>query len=1400
MKFPAATITVTGANGASFVQEKTPNDIIFTDKNGKQYTVAANAPAGPIASSGQVAPGGIPTPKNTNGMGSGGVVAEISSPDVSVVFSKGDGKYAFDTAPTTQNGKLNKTYASLHQKSGGTYNVPFKAISNSPYEKDVIVATVDFKNGKTKKDLVFKTQNGTAIDSTQITWNGNVATLTLRKTLDFAKETVIATVRPAASKDPKEAAGKYDIAGTFDLWHLSNKKVNVTLVSVNGATLPNNAEKQLNEIYEPAGVTFVVNTTNISLDNSWGESIQTSESGLLATYTNEQQQITTNLQQKLGAAYKKDTYYIIYTDTPSDKSNILGFMPLKRQYGFIFNKNNTIRTLAHELGHGVFGLEHPFTEYNTTTTTDLLMDYDTGLALNHNDWQVIHAPGLQLYPFIQRDSDGELAKGFALAPDWSFVSNGDETTVKASGDTDTKGFLRGITTKEGTYIWKLKDGKYNYLHETTNKIYENPKVSPNANSTIWLFFENQNSRGKYIRTKYSVVEAIIKSKNETNLSKFIEKNRAKDLYTKGKDENRTTYWGYVGCSNCDNDGVENGNGSGGLVVDKTAKIPADELKQLIAQVSTSNQVNGINAKIFITAKDDTKGIAEVEKAIADLEKSNSREIYIWAKNYVANANFDLELAYGKGLSSKEKLDFDNFEATIQKINNQKESWLACLKFEGTYTYFNPLTAMLDGLAGLIGKAAIPAKYYNPDEPDYNSLPAKIYAYASGKIISEANSTDKYRASRQEFALVCGTWNGLVGTVEAIPAGVSMLMKLQGSAIDVIINHDGARDKLIKTLSNINKEQIDQILSTIGDEIEKGYKKYTKNPCMVSYASGQAVFVVASLFIGAGEANAAKTFLQTLEKLDVAGQLMGKVIAKAGKLVKCVLVKTGNVTKFVFKVGKAFFEPGLKLVKFGGETYCTLIPIPVDLSDNMAKAIEEAKKLLKDNKTRFEEALTPLKDENNAFLKDQDGNMLAEIEIDGQKITVLVNKDGTVLKNTAEEILQGTEKELLDAVTLASRLESPTFVVLKNEVNALGTLKPKFLEDFANASDDVLKELDDIVRFEDDYTAFKTLWKNSKAQDIKNNSTDIAKFKAWWYPNKAKVNNDFFINQKAYEQSLNTEYLKNLHLEKISSNVRGQYWNYYKQSQWDKLEALAKEYKINFDSYSNALWPPANGGYGPLAKRVPNMNEEFDRYGGSFGDFADGTPNLGGTYTSPMLNGKPYDFDGRALNIERNKYDFYYKIIIKDPSKFEIETNRAIPWFGKVGKAEQSRFIIKDLDPLTGRQKTWSQLAKEGSVEIQVIESPSGKYSTWVGKGRTISKSITASENTLSELKALGFTDDAATKIITKNKSLNLSEVEVKTLIQDLKNNSALIKAVTQNPENGIDAWKIFTDNKKAFCE
>ena len=496
VKNPDGSITVTSTTGVTSVLEKTVNDIVITDKDGKQFAVPANAPAGNIKQTGQLAPGGIPTSKNTNGMGSGGDVTEISSPDVNVVFSKGDGKYAFDTAPIAENGSLTKTYQTIPKKGGGTYKVNYKAISDNP-NTDVVVATVDFKNGKAKKDLVFKTQNGTAIDSTQIAWKDNVATLTLKKTLDFAKETIIATVKPATPKDPKEAAGKYDIAGTIDLWHLTNKKVNVTLVSVNKATIPNDVQEELNNIYEPAGVTFNVNTANVTLDNTWGESIETSESGLLATYTNEQQLITTNLKQKLGADYKNDTYYVIYTDAPASKSNILGFMPLKRQYGFIFNKTNIVRTLAHELGHGVFGLQHPFTEYNTSTTTDLLMDYGTGVTLSHNDWQVLHAPGLQLYPFIQGDSDGEyrineLISGITLDDLTSFA----ETEIP---------FL--TTTGE---VFKLKKEDFN-------------DISFNQNGTVFAFTKIELLKGE----RY--LSAVLKkdSKTFSGYSSDVNKDDAK---------------------------------------------------------------------------------------------------------------------------------------------------------------------------------------------------------------------------------------------------------------------------------------------------------------------------------------------------------------------------------------------------------------------------------------------------------------------------------------------------------------------------------------------------------------------------------------------------------------------------------------------------------------------------------------------------------------------------------------------------------------------------------------------------------------------------------------------------------------------------------------------------------
>ncbi|MFH6989227.1 AHH domain-containing protein [Flavobacterium collinsii] len=914
VKNPDGSITITGPDDVKVNLPKTVNDIIITDKNGKQYAVPANAPAGNIEKTGQLAPGGIPNSKNTNGMGSGGSVTEISSPDINVIFSKGNGTYAFDNAPAAANGSLGKTYETIPQKSGGTYNVNLKAISNSPNKTDIVIATANFKNGKTQKDIVFKTQNGTAIDSTQIVWNDNVATLTLKKTLDFAKETVIATVKPATSKDPKETAGKYDIAGAIDLWHLTNKKVNVTLVSVNNASIPSNVTGQLNTIYEPAGITFDVSTLNVTLDNTWGESIETSDSDLVNTYTPDQQQITNNLKAKLGADYKKDTYYIIYTGAPSDKSNILGFMPLKRQYGFIFNKTNTVRTLAHELGHGVFGLKHPFTEYNTATTTDLLMDYGTGVLLNHNDWQVLHAPGLQLYPFIQGDSAGELAGGYGLTPDWHFVRTNESTILSGSqvpvvGEGMLGGFESTENGKTINYIWNKNSNTYKVDGTGTDYPTTNYKDKLEDKVVVWLIYKNNEdcSKRKYIRTYYSQIKTDLPKHDLTEYITKIDKIEKAD-----KLEIFSNILGCVG-SNTDGNNSESGNYTNYVVnlakdankkytEDKTevstqeahlfdlATVISDKEKQkILSQLVGIKQSTKILTKIYLVdSKTPETKKTEINNYLNSLK---GKEIGLLI-DFTNASDPAIKTFLGDGIEGKGTAQMDKYLKALLEV---------LPKFDGTYTPFNPLTAMLDGLAGVIGEAKIPIRFYNPDEKDYNPIPGQVYSLLTFSIVKDklnnfvSNNNAyvaKYSDNRCSFAFTCGVWNGLVGAVGGVPEGASMIIKL-------ITNEDDQAVKLWDGLSKLS-------WSTIGDLAGDQWNKYSANPCMASYATGEVGFVVISCFYGAGEAKGLATFLQTLDRLDAVGALMGKFAKISSPFIKAGVNKFG---KFVV-TPLAKLEPGL----------------------------------------------------------------------------------------------------------------------------------------------------------------------------------------------------------------------------------------------------------------------------------------------------------------------------------------------------------------------------------------------------------------------------------------------------------------------------------------------------------
>ncbi|WP_028888923.1 EndoU domain-containing protein [Tenacibaculum ovolyticum] len=384
-------IVITTENGETQIITS-DKPVRITDKNGDQWTVKEDG----TVIKGKVAEGGVPTKNNTEGISSAGNVTEISSKDVRVKFIT-SGYYSNDIHnESITSSKYKKQYEFVKTHDDKEYSVLYKLVSDvSSNKTDVVKAEVSFANGKTKKDIVFKTKQGVKIDSS---WSDNVVTLKLKREFEFAKDEIIATVKP------KDSTKKYTVAGKLNIWHAKERSINLTLVSVNKANT-DGVKKRINEIYNKAGINFNITTDNIKLDL---DKLDVGDSDMISNYTQGQKNIISAYKNKA----KKEQYYIFFLDedVKLSKKNVEGFMPLKRQFGFVFTQKDPGQVAAHEIGHGIFGLKHPWDQYNTVKgESTYLMDSGTsGTDFTHMDWQKLHAPGIQLYIF-QGDEDGESA-------------------------------------------------------------------------------------------------------------------------------------------------------------------------------------------------------------------------------------------------------------------------------------------------------------------------------------------------------------------------------------------------------------------------------------------------------------------------------------------------------------------------------------------------------------------------------------------------------------------------------------------------------------------------------------------------------------------------------------------------------------------------------------------------------------------------------------------------------------------------------------------------------------------------------------------------------------------------------------------------------------------------------
>ena len=491
---PNGDIIVGGANGEQITIPGGSNTVI-TGGNGQIYNVDSQGNAtGPFVP----APGGATTAQNTDGVASNGQASQFTAQGVSVRFEPiSNTKYAWDTAPTTAPSYIKEKYA----KVGSDY-LSYKAVVNG--QRDVLKAKIVISDHKIVQDsIIFKTQHGVLIDKEK-TSDGYL--LTLKGTKTYAEEEVQAVIKQG---------GKYKIINAFRLTHISEKPINVTLIPLNSSnSIPSSAITQLQEVYTKAGVTLNIKTAPVlPYDGGGDNKITTSESGVFDYYTDEEKSI--NAKIKALPDYDPKTYYLIYSNLPSDKG-IEGFMALGGQFGYIFTPPSGVgglKTAAHELAHGVFALQHPFANATDKGKTPFLMDYGSGAELGHLDWAQINNPALKYYGF-QGDSQGEQATVTNLEQLKKFRNNdGSITFLSVAGIPITlKGNITDISfvTSEdkwnisknffplGTLIGFTIDGKNYSASKTVNtnqfQGYAYYDKADNANNSYYE--ENITSKSK----------------------------------------------------------------------------------------------------------------------------------------------------------------------------------------------------------------------------------------------------------------------------------------------------------------------------------------------------------------------------------------------------------------------------------------------------------------------------------------------------------------------------------------------------------------------------------------------------------------------------------------------------------------------------------------------------------------------------------------------------------------------------------------------------------------------------------------------------------------------------------------------------------------------------------------
>lgn len=816
-------IVVTGTNGETATIPG-DEDVNIVSTNGDVWSVGED---GTITKQ-EGAEGGAVVDTNTGGVDENGAVTAVTAKGVKVIF-KNSGYYYFDALPQGTSETFEKEYKTITGTSG-EYRVPYKAISDTNgedfVEAEVIITDTDIK----KEDIIFKTKDGAKVS---VEWTGTTAKLKLKRKFDFGDEEILAVVK---SKDNPE---KFDIAGSLITKHLASQQleeINVTLVPVGISGVSDEVKQQVKEIYKKAGVRLnIQETPSVQIDEIYGwdvdndGQIKVGDSSILTHYTNEE--AVFNKYVKKQNYYSKTAYYVFITNLPVSKSEVSGFMPLNGQFGFVFTRNaNTstkqARTLAHELGHGIFGLKHTWEQYKFPQgATNFLMDYGNGTVLNHLDWKEMHGPGMKLYWF-QGDEEGE-AIGDDLNPIYTHIRNKLESF---SSSLNSK-MISIVHCENCNEEDSLENKEIQYLELDENEISILNDKRFEVFNTIDLKLRSVEKIKVGDRACFSLYYSVDENIDiiSTKLEQFDNSNLKPDLIKKQlvvfDHDNNKQYectnqlgsWSNVICNtgwtvneNYINNLFDHLNRCSEMNDSQYARIhnyssEQFENAEFINELLSGNKViidpytgetrHSSKAHLFIT-----EGLTLTEEVGIEIENYHldEGEYKIWLHKNV------------EGLWEVKSYVPENVLSMFNEVDNEIENTQLQSSIDDDFSFNDFFKGLQQGVSDVGGvldtvatglyeafdwlgkgvrKARIPTYAWNCNDANYKSEYAKVYKYFS-KVINPiqnlintnllprmANQVNDpaikqcildFNEGEVEFALLCGLYNGLIEVVASIP--------------------------------------------------------------------------------------------------------------------------------------------------------------------------------------------------------------------------------------------------------------------------------------------------------------------------------------------------------------------------------------------------------------------------------------------------------------------------------------------------------------------------------------------------------------------------------------------------------------------------------------------------------